>query len=104
PPPQPMTPLPMPTPQQPAHLTPLPMPTPATAAPGDPMQPAYAPSGAEAPMNPPMTPPSAAPSNGSASVEPTWRAAGTQMAASTEISAGPEPWVAAGTRNSDVMR
>src|SRR5262249_5367090 len=98
---QPMTPLPMPTPQQ-THMTPLPMPS--TMSHGELGPPTAMP---DAAAQPPMTqplPPGAVPSNGSVAIEPTWRAAGTQVAATTEMSSDPEPWVAAGTRNNEVMR
>jgi hypothetical protein len=95
-----MTPLPMPT-AQPTHMTALPMPTPAPVAPADLGQPANVP---DALSPPPMVPPSGVPSNGSAAIEPSWRAAGTQLAAATEMASGPEPWVAAGTRNDAIMR
>jgi hypothetical protein len=99
---QPMTPLPMPTPQS-THMTPLPMPTPATASPVDMGPPTNVPDAPPPPMAPPL-PQSATPHNGSAAMEPTWRSAGTQLAAGVEMPSGPEPWVAAGTRNSEVMR
>jgi hypothetical protein len=100
PPQQPMTPLPMPTPQQ-THMTPLPMPTPATPPPGDLGPPAGVP---DQLAPPPMAPPSAAPANGSVAIEPTWRAAGAQMAAAGAPQSSAEPWVAAGTRNNELMR
>ena len=89
-----MTPLPMPTPQQ-THMTPLPMPT---ASPVDMGPPANVPDYPAAPPMAPPLPPSSTPHNGSAAIEPTWRAVGTQLAAAAEVPAGPELWVAAGTR------